>query len=222
MSNQKISILIVDDHPALCFGLKALFKQVDDFMVAGEAKDGKEAIVQAKKLKPDVILLDLALPKKSGIEVIKEIKTKLPQTKIIVFSSYSDGKLIFTSLQSGASGYLLKDSPPDEILRSIREAHQGKPQFNQEIESKLIEYIQRDHSSNLLHQKLTDREQEILLLVARGLNDKEIAKRTNISEGTVRCHVSNMLQKLELSNRAQAVLYALKYGLVKLNEDLPS
>lgn len=220
MKKKQIKILIVDDHPALCFGLKSLFQRYDDLWVAGEAANGEEALAQAKRLKPDVILLDLALPKKSGLEVIKEIKEKVPTAKIVVFSSFSDGKLIFNSLQSGASGYLLKDTPAEDIIQSIREVYEGKPQFNKEIEAKLIDYIQHDHSSNLLYQNLTDREQEVLKWVARGFNDKEIAKKTNISEGTVRCHVSNMMHKLELKNRAQVVLYAIKNGLVKLNDKI--
>jgi DNA-binding NarL/FixJ family response regulator len=212
-----IRLLIVDDHPALRFGLIGLFKQTTDFDVVDEAVDGYEAVEKACALKPDVILMDLALPQKSGLDAIREIHTLHPGIKILIFTAFSDGEQIFKAIQAGAIGYLVKDSSPQELKAAIRSAYQGKPFLTHQIELNLIHQIQHNQTVEFPADKLTDREIEILRWLAQGLTNLQIAEIGCISEGTVRSHISNLLNKLRLDNRAQAVIYAAKKGLVSIN-----
>ena len=220
---QCIQLLIVDDHPALRRGLIALIQHEPDLTVVAEASNGIEAVEKAHALQPDVILMDLALPRKNGLEAIREICADCPEIKILVFSSFSDGDRILAAMQAGAIGYLTKDGTPQEIFDAIRAVHQGKPTLNPQVELSLLHQIQYNHvEDDLAFGSLTVREIEILRWLAQGLTNGAIAKNAEIKEGTVRSHISNLLNKLGLSNRAQAAIYAIRKGLIDLNVDSTS
>lgn len=214
---EQIRLLIVDDHPALRAGLVALFEREGDFQVAGEAANGVEAVEQALSLKPDVILMDLALPRKNGIEAIADILKVHPKIRILIFTSTSGGEQVLNGIRAGAIGYIVKDSNPRELINAVRNAHQGKPAFTSTVELSLLQQIQHRHDDEVPLEPLSDREIEILCLLARGMSDNEIANKACITEGTVRSHVSKLLAKLGLNNRTQAVIYALRRGLINLD-----
>lgn len=213
-----IRILIVDDHPTMRFGLVGLFKQTPDFLVVGEASDGEEAVEIADKIDVDVIIMDFALPKKSGLEAIQEILAKHPNIKILIFTAFSNGEQILAGIKAGAIGYLVKDSSPNELVTAVRNAFQGQPSLTHEIELNLIHQIQQNPTIDFPADKLTDREIEILGWLAQGLTNAQMAEKGFISEGTVRSHISNLLNKLRLENRAQAVIYALRKGVIDIKD----
>ena len=217
--DQAIRLLIVDDHPALRYGLVALFRHETDFEVVGEAGNGIEAVEKAGALNPDVILMDLGLPKKSGLEAIKEILHNNSNARIIIFTSNSDGGQIMAAIKAGAIGYLVKDNSPQEIFYAIRNAQQGKPTLSPRSELSLFHQIQNDKMPAPPVEALTVRELEILRWLAQGLTNADIAKKANVAEGTVRSHISNLINKLGLENRAQAVIYAIRTGLIDLNQE---
>ena len=214
---QPIRLLIVDDHPALRVGLVGLFKHAPDISVVGEASNGEEAVEKALALKPDVIIMDLAMPKKSGLEAIKEIFLLQPEIKILIFTAFSDGKQIFAGIKAGAMGYLEKNSSAQELYSAVRNAFRGEAVMTHKIELNLIHQIQQNQVDDFPVERLTDREVEVLRWLAQGLTNTQIAEKGCISEGTVRAHVSNLLSKLNLENRAQAVIYALRQGLIDIN-----
>jgi len=214
-----IRILIVDDHAVVREGLSSLIRIKADMEVVGEAADGLEAVEQARTLRPDVILLDMVMPKQDGLAVIKQLKDENNPARIIVLSSFSEDDQIFPAIKMGASGYLLKDSSPEELIRAVRDVHQGQSSLHPTIARKLISELrepenQQASTDNLL----TDREVVVLKLVAQGYSNLEIAKKLNISNRTVGKHVSNILEKLHLANRTQAALFALREGLASLDQ----
>ena len=185
--------------------------------VIGEAADGVEAVEKACDLSPDVILMDMAMPRMGGLEAIQKIKEQCPDAKILVLTSFSDDETVFPAIKAGALGYLLKNASPDRLLNAIRDVHQGKPSMSSDIASKLMLDIQQKSDLPPTEDPLTDREMDVLKLVAQGMTNQEIAEELVISEGTVRTHVSNILSKLHLANRTQAALYALREGYSPLN-----
>ncbi|MEI7847108.1 MAG: response regulator transcription factor [Chloroflexota bacterium] len=211
-----IRLLIVDDHPMMRFGLVSLFQHEPDFLVVAEACNGVEAIEKAIAENPDVILLDLGLPKKSGLEVIQEVLQINPNLKIIVFTSYSDGDRILTAIKAGAIGYLVKDNSPQDIFYAVRNAYQGKPTLSTRTELSLFHEIQDKKPVPSSRDQLTTREIDILRFVALGMKYAEIAKEICVTEGTVRSHMSNLSKKLGFENRAQAVVYAIRNGLIDI------
>lgn len=213
--NSKIRILVVDDHAIVREGLCALLNTEPDLEVVGQASDGIEAIAQAKKLQPDVILLDLVMPRKDGVQAIKEIMLDNPQSRILVLTSFAEDDLLFPAIKAGAHGYLLKDSSPQELLQAIKEIHCGQSSLHPAIARKLIAEMQNSSDQNETVEPLTDREVEILTLLAQGLPNKAIAEKLTLSERTVRTHVTNILSKLHLANRTQAALFALRKGIAK-------
>jgi NarL family two-component system response regulator LiaR len=213
-----IRILIVDDHPTMRFGLVGLFKQTPDFLVVGEASDGEEAVEIAGKIDVDVIIMDFALPKKSGLEAIQEILAIHPNIKILIFTAFSNGDQILAGIKAGAIGYVVKDSSPNELVTAVRNAFHGKPSLTHEIELNLMHQIQQNPIIDFPVDKLTDREIEILSWLAQGLTNAQMAEKGFISEGTVRSHISNLLSKLRLENRAQAVIYALRKGVIDIKD----
>ena len=215
--SQPIRLLIVDDHPTIRFGLVALFAHESDFSVVGEASNGFEAVEKAISTKPDVILMDLALPKMGGLQAMSEILAECPQIRIIVFTAFSDSDQILAATKAGAIGYLLKDSSPQELFKAIHNAMLGKPAFNAQVELSLLQSIRQPSIPEPPVEKLTEREIEILRWLAQGLSNSDIAQKACITEGTVRSHISNLLNKLGLSNRAQAVIYAIRNGLINLD-----
>jgi NarL family two-component system response regulator LiaR len=211
-----IRILIVDDHAVVREGLRALIETEPDMASAGEAADGVQAVQQVRSLQPDVVLMDLVMPRKGGIEAIAEIKAETPGVRILVLTSFAEDDQVFPAIKAGALGYLLKDSSAEELLQAIRDAHRGEPSMHPTIAYKLMRELQRSSDLPPTESPLTEREVEVLKLVARGLSNQEIADRLVVSERTVRTHVSNILGKLHLANRTQAALYALREGLANL------
>jgi len=220
MSDKKIiRVLIVDDHPVVRRGLRTLLGSESGFEPIGEAIDGAEAVNLARSLQPDVILLDMVMPRKNGLEAINEIKHENPEARILVLTSFAEDEKVFPAIKAGALGYLLKDSSPEELLEAIRNVYQGQSSLHPTIARKLINELKQPAELTAAQTTLTDREVEVLKLVARGFTNQEIADRLVLSEWTVRTHVRNILEKLHLANRTQAALYALKEGLADLNYD---
>ena len=216
---ESIRILIADDHAIVREGLRALIDAKPDMEMVGEAADGIEAVLKARSLQPDVILLDLVMPRQDGIEAIREIKQENPNARILVITSFAEDEKVFPAIKAGALGYLLKDSSPQELLHAIRDVYQGRSSLHPTIALKLIRELSRPSDLPPTEEPLTEREVEVLRLVAQGLTNQEIAKKLVISERTVGTHVSNILEKLHLANRTQAALYALREGLASLESD---
>ena len=211
-----IRILITDDHAVVREGLRTLISTEPGMEVIAEAEDGVQAVLKARTYNPDVILLDMAMPRMDGLEAINEIKRENPEAHILVLTSFSDDDRVFPAIKSGALGYLLKNTPPDKLLAAIREVHAGEPSMSPDIAKKLMLELRRSSDLPLTEEPLTVREVEVLRLVAQGYSNQEIARQLVIGEGTVRTHVSNILGKLHLASRTQAALYALREGLASL------
>ena len=212
-----IRILITDDHTIVREGLRTFINTEPGMEVVGEAVNGAEAVKKALELKPDVILMDMAMPLMSGLEAINKIKENWQASKILVLTSFSDDDTVFPAIKAGALGYLLKNATPERLLEAIRDVHQGKAAISADIANKLILDLQRESSLPPTEDPLTNRELDVLKLVAKGMTNQEIAQELVISEGTVRTHVSNILSKLHLANRTQAALYALREGYSSIN-----
>jgi NarL family two-component system response regulator LiaR len=212
-----IRLLIADDHALVRKGLRALIETKPDMLVVGEAAHGEEAITLAHSLRPDVILLDLLMPRKTGLEAILEIKRDNPDARILVLTSFAEDEKVLAAVKAGALGYLLKDASPQELLEAIRSVDRGEASLPSAIALRLIQEINRPSSLPPTDQPLTEREMEVLILVARGWTNQAIAEKLGISERTVGTHISNILGKLHLANRTQAALYALRTGLTSLD-----
>lgn len=214
---EKIGILVVDDHAIVREGLRAIIDSKADMEVVGEAADGVEAILLAKTLQPDVILMDIIMPHKDGIEAINEIMQENHRAKILVLTSYTEDEKVFAAIKAGAMGYILKETTPYDLLQGIRDIHRGNSILHPFIARKLIRELHPAEASLPTPENtLTERELEILKLVAQGLNNENIGECLRISERTVGAHISKILDKLHLSNRTQAALYALRKGLTTL------
>jgi len=216
--NERIRVLIADDHHVVRGGIRALLETELDIDVIDEAADGVETVLKTRSLNPDVILMDLMMPRKSGIEAIEEIKQEDPDARILVLTSYSDDEKVFAAIKAGALGYLLKETSTKELLQAIHDVYRGESSLHPAIARKLIRELNRPSNLPPSDEPLTEREIEVLVYVARGYSNQDIANSLFISERTVRTHVSNILSKLHLANRTQAALYALKEGLTNLEE----
>lgn len=214
----KIRVLITDDHSIVRKGIRALLATEPEIEVIGEASDGLEAVDLVMKLQPDVILMDMVMPKMDGIEAIKRISTKRPGSRILVLTSFAADEKVFPAIKAGALGYLLKDSSPQELVEAIQRVHQGQASLHPAIARKLLDEMARGGSKQQQSpDALTDREVDVVRLLARGYSNKQIADEMVISEATVRTHVSNILSKLHLASRTEAALYALREGLATLD-----
>jgi NarL family two-component system response regulator LiaR len=213
---QVIHILVVDDHAVVREGLRAFISAKPDMELVGEAEDGEEAVLKARSLQPDVILMDLVMPGKTGIQAIQEIRAGNPEARILVLTSFGEDDQVFSAIKAGALGYLLKDSSPQELLEAIRCVYRGESSLHPAVARKLILSYGQDQPTEPGTDVLTEREVEVLKLVARGLSNQEIAQKLHVGEGTARFHVGNILGKLQLENRTQAALYALREGLASL------
>jgi len=219
--SEDIRVLIVDDHAVVREGLRSLIGYEPGMAVVGEAEDGIEAMFTAREVKPDVILLDLVMPRQDGLETINQLQAELPASRILVLTSYAEDDKVFRAIKSGALGYLLKDSTPDELLKAIREVNQGQSSLHPAIARKLVREMSRPTTLPLADDPLTQREMDVLKLVAKGLGNQEISEELVISVQTVRTHVSNILSKLHVANRTQAALFALREGIADLDAGTP-
>jgi NarL family two-component system response regulator LiaR len=216
---ETIRILIADDHAVVRKGLRTLIASEVGMEVVGEAGDGLEAIELALALEPDVILMDMLMPRKSGLEAIQAIKTQDPEARILVLTSFAEDEQVFPAIKAGALGYLLKDASPDELLQAIYAVQRGQPSLDPSVALKLMGELNRPPDLPPAEQSLTEREVEVLRLVAGGKTNQEIADRLFISERTVANHVGGILAKLHLANRVQAALWAVRTGVVDLETD---
>jgi DNA-binding NarL/FixJ family response regulator len=210
-----IRILIADDHHVVRRGLAFFLRTQKDIEIVGEAGNGKEAVELTRSLKPDLVLMDLVMPEMDGIEATKRIKSEMPEVKIMMLTSFSDQDHVIPALEAGASGYQLKDIQPDELISCIRKINNGENQLHPKATSHLLEKLSNKgkEERNLLAE-LTKREIDVLKEIAKGKSNKEIAASLFITEKTVKTHVSNLLSKLELADRTQAALFAVKNNLV--------
>jgi NarL family two-component system response regulator LiaR len=214
----RITVFHADDHALVRGGVYGLLLTEPDIDLVGEASNGEEAVEKALALQPDVILLDLHMPKKGGIESITEIRQEWPEARILVLTSFATDEDVFPAIKAGALGYLLKDSSPQDLLRAIRDVYHGQLSLDPVVAQKVMLELRQPRKLPLTEEPLTQREVEILKLLAEGLTNQEIADSLVVSERTVRAHVSNILAKLHLANRTQAALYALREGIASLDE----
>jgi Response regulator containing a CheY-like receiver domain and an HTH DNA-binding domain len=219
MSKSEIRVLVVDDHPIVRSGLCTQINLDKRMVAVGEAKDGVEAVELARLIQPDVILMDIVMPRKNGIEAITEIIKENPAARILVLTSFTEDEKIYAAIKAGALGYILKDHRPEDVLEAIVDTYYGKPHLNPNVAKGLFREL-RQQTQSPIDQLLTARELEVLRWIAQGEPNKKIALSIGVSESTVFSHVSHMLRKLNLSNRSQLALYAVRHGIFKeMNED---
>jgi NarL family two-component system response regulator LiaR len=216
-----IRVLIADDHAIVRKGLRALLATERDIEVIGEAEDGAQAVSQARALQPDVILMDLVMPKMDGIEATRQITEQQKGAHILVLTSFAADDQVFPAIKAGALGYLLKDSGPDELVQAIHQVQRGEPSLEPSIARKVLHELSQPPKQPPTVDPLTERELAVLRLIAQGKSNRDIAEQLVITEMTVRTHVSNVLSKLHLASRTQAALYALREGLASL-DDVPT
>lgn len=209
-----IRVMFVDDHEMVRIGVSSYLSAQPDIEVVGEADNGKTAVEMALKLRPDVILMDLVMKEMDGIEATKKIIEQWPEAKIIIVTSFLDDEKVYPALEAGATSYLLKTSKASEIADAVRATYKGQPVLEPEVTGKMMSKM-RQKNKKELHEELTSREMEILLLMAEGKSNQEIADELIIALKTVKTHVSNILSKLQVQDRTQAVIYAFKHSLVK-------
>lgn len=208
-----IKVLFADDHEMVRIGVSAYLSAQPDIEVIAEADDGAPAVTLALELKPDIILMDLVMKEMDGIEATKQIIEEWPEAKIIIVTSFLDDEKVYPALEAGATSYMLKTSKADEIAKAIRATYAGQSILEPEVTGKIMSKM-RNKQETELHDDLTEREMEVLLLIAQGKSNQEIADELFIALKTVKVHVSNILGKLEVQDRTQAVIYAFKHGLV--------
>jgi two-component system, NarL family, response regulator LiaR len=214
----KIRVLIADDHPIVRRGLNITINAQEDMEIIGEASNGEEAVARIAELRPDVIIMDLKMPGKDGLAAIKETTEMMPGAQILVLTSFSDDDNVFAAIKAGAVGFLLKDSPPDQLLEAVRAVFRGEGALNPSIARKLMYEIKRPPERHRTDAPLTPRELEVLQYIAHGHSNREIAEKMSVSIRTVTTHVGSILDKLHLANRTKAALYAVEQGLVPKQE----
>lgn len=212
-SSQRIRLLLVDDHTVVRQGLRMVLSLEADLEIVGEAADGREALQRVAELQPDVVLMDLLMPVMSGVEAIRSIKRDWPEIEVVALTSVLEDKLVIEAVEAGATGYLLKDTGPEVLVAAIRAAHRGEVHLDPKARKRLVREVRTPE----MRESLTVRETEILRLVAKGFANRQIAEQLEVSEVTVKTHVSSILSKLGLQSRTQAALFALKEGLVGLD-----
>ena len=220
-STKKIGVLLVDDHAVVRQGLRMFIEMQNDMQVLGEGSNGVEALELATRLDPDVILLDLLMPEMDGVEATRRILERNPRARVLILTSFGEDDQVFPAIRAGAHGYLLKDIQPQDLVRAIRETYQGKAQLHPDVARRLMMAVSGETPTKTPKpaslpkelQGLTEREREVLDLIAQGMTNNQIAEKMVISEKTVKTHVSNLLDKLGLEDRTRAAIWALKHGL---------
>ena len=216
-STDKIKVLIVDDHQVVRQGLRTFLELHDDIAVVGEAGDGSAAVEMIRRLEPDVVLMDLVMPGLDGVAATRQVTSLYTRTRVIALTSFAEDDKVFPAIEAGASSYLLKDVSPDALVEAIRAVYRGEARLHPDIARKLMQATRVAHQASgeapALAGDLTDREREVIRLVARGCSNHAIAQALVISEKTVKTHISHILGKLDLDDRTQLAIYALKHGL---------
>jgi NarL family two-component system response regulator LiaR len=207
-----IRVLIVDDHAVVREGLRTFLDLQEGIEVVGEAADGEDAIAEAERLRPDVVLIDLVMPRLDGVKAMRELRERVPGTRAIVLTSFLDDERLMPAMRAGAAGYLLKNVQPAELARAVRAAAAGETLIDPAVAARLVEALGDGREER--GERLTPREREVLALIGRGFANKRIALELGIAEKTVKAHVSNVLAKLGVADRTQAALYAAREGLV--------
>ena len=210
-----ITVLIVDDHPVVQQGMRYLLEVQEDIQVAGVAENGEDAVRMVAEQPPDVVLMDLQMPGMDGIEATRRIRALSPHTQVVILTSHHQDAMVFPAIKAGALSYLLKSASPDEVVEAVRAAVRNETRLHPRIARRLMNEVSGAQASP---EALTSRELEVLREIARGRSNKEIAERLVLSEKTVKTHVSNILGKLQLEDRTQAAIYALRQGLVPLDD----
>jgi NarL family two-component system response regulator LiaR len=217
----KTRIMIADDHAMLREGMRNLLEKEKDFEMVGEAADGEAAVKLAAKIKPDIIIMDIVMPKLNGVEATKQIKQVSPATALLILTAYSDIRYIIGLLEAGACGYLLKNSPGNDVVRAIRAVRSGESVLDSEVTRKLVQRLaslSKSPDERETSGQLTSREMEILKWAARGLSNKELSEKLFISLRTVKAHMTNIFNKLGCSSRTDAIIKGLKQGYIDLND----
>jgi len=213
---EEIKILIVDDHPVVREGIASMLKKQPDFKIVGEACNGLEAVEKARELFPDVVLMDLRMPELDGVEAIKRIKEEKPEVKFIILTTYSDDEYIFKGIAAGARAYLLKDAPRDELFKAIRAVSRGESLIQPIVASRVLDKLAELSRKTPSAETLSEREVEVLRLMASGESNKDIADKLSITQSTVKTHITSIFQKLNVTTRTEAVTTALKRGIIQL------
>jgi len=213
-----IRVLICDDQAIVCDGLEAILSTDPEIEVVGLASDGAQAVALAEKTNPDLVLMDLKMPGMNGIQATQVIRDRFPEIKVLVLTTYDADEWVFDAIRSGAAGYMLKDTPRHKLIPAIKDTVMGKTHVDPGVAGKLFSYIAQDAMAppvTTFARDLSEREREILQLIAKGFSNTEIAQTLHLSDGTVRNYVSAILSKLGVSDRTQAAILALRYGLVE-------
>ncbi len=213
---EEIRILIVDDHPVVREGIGSMLQKEADFKVVGEASNGLEAVEKARELAPDVVLMDLRMPEMDGVEAISRIKAEKPEVKFIILTTYSDDEYIFKGIAAGARAYLLKDAPREELFKAIRMVSRGESLIQPVVASRVLDKLAELSRKTPAGDTLSDREIEVLRLMAGGESNKDIADHLSITQSTVKTHITSIFQKLNVTTRTEAVTNALKKGIIQL------
>lgn len=211
---EAIRVLIVDDHAVVREGLRTFLQLQEGIEIVGEAADGEAAIREAERLRPDVILMDLVMPKLDGVGAMRELRHRLPASRVIVLTSFTQDDRLLPAIQAGAAGYLLKNVEPAELARAVRAAHDGGTLLDPTVASRLVEAIAQRPGEEP-RERLTTREREVLALIGRGRSNKRIALELGIAEKTVKTHVGHLLAKLDVPDRTQAALFAVREGIAE-------
>jgi NarL family two-component system response regulator LiaR len=218
MRNTPIRVLIADDHLVVRRGIRALLNEAEDIEVVGEARNGREALEQVERLRPQIVLMDLVMPEMDGIEATQEISASYPQSRVLALTSFVTDDKVIPAFKAGATGYLLKDTEPADLIKAIHEVDRGEASLHPSIARRVLKELNGAAIEYPSTEPLTERELEVLSLLATGLDNQDIARKLVIGEVTVRTHISHILSKLQLTNRIQATLYALREGLVSLDD----
>lgn len=207
----KIKVLLVDDHTVVRRGLRMVFEAEDDFEIVGEAENGEQALARTAELRPDVVVMDLLMPVMNGVEATRTLRVSHPGVEVVALTSVLEDRMVIDVVEAGAAGYMLKESRPDDLFEAVRAAARGEVRLDPRAQQRLV----REVRAPQIREPLTEREIEVLRLIASGATNKSIAQRLDVAEATVKTHVSNLLSKLGLRSRTQAALYALREGLVE-------